>query len=101
MTYDESYLLMSNLAFQGRVKVSALKYADSISIEANTVPAHNTRLRWAQNCFQQPDAVAHQLTPPTVMDSAVQTAGVDEEGKALITDALLQGAVETVVNKML
>ena len=71
------------------------QYADSISIEANTVPAHNTRMRWAQNCFTQPDMVAGQLQPPVCMDAAVQAAGAE------IEDAALQGAVETVVNKML
>jgi hypothetical protein len=95
MTYDESALLMTNLEFRGRVKVASLKYADSITLEANTVPAHNTRLRWAQQCFTQPDMVAGQIQPPVVMDPAVQLAGSD------ITDAALQGAVEGVVNKML
>jgi hypothetical protein len=93
MTYEESAALMNDIPFRGRIKVSALKYADSILIEANTVPAHNTRLRWAQQCMQSPDMVAQNLQPPVVMDPAVQTAGAD------ITDAALQAAVEAVVNK--
>ena len=95
MTYDESAALMTDAAFRGRVKVSALKYADSIFVEASTVPAHNTRERWAQQCFQNPDMVATQLQPPVVMDAAVQAAG------SAITDAALQASVETVVNKMM
>jgi hypothetical protein len=95
MTYDESAALMTDMEFRGRVKVSALKYADSITIEANTVPAHNTRLRWAQSTMQQPDMTAGQLQPPVVMDSAVQLAGKD------ISDTALQGSVEAVVNKLL
>jgi len=95
MTYDESAALMTDMAFRGRVKVAALKYADSIMIEASNVPAHNTRERWAIQTMQNPDAIASQLQPPTVMDVAVQTAGAE------ITDAALQGAVEGVVNKML
>lgn len=95
MTYAESALLMTNLDFKGRIKVAALKYADSIFIEATSTPAHSSRLRWATNAFTQPDMVAQQIQPPTVMDPAVQTAGSD------ITDAGLQGAVEGVVNKML
>lgn len=93
MTYQESAALMQDLEFRGRVKVACLKYADSIMIEASSVPAHNSRLRWAQNTFMQPDLVAMQVQPPTVMDAAVQAAG------AAVTDAALQGAVETVVNK--
>jgi hypothetical protein len=95
MTYEESAALMTDQAFRGRVKVSALKYADSIMNEATTVTAHNTRLRWATACFQGPDMTATQLQPPTVMDGAVQAAGAD------VTDTELQGAVEAVVNKML
>jgi hypothetical protein len=95
MTYEESAALMNDMTFRGRIKVSALKYADSISNEANTVPAHNTRLRWAVNTMQQPDMVAMQLQPPTVMDAAVQADGAE------ITDDALQGSVETVVNKLM
>ncbi len=95
MTYAESNALMKDPEFQGRVKVACLKYADSIVGEATGTPAHNTRLKWAQGCLQSPDMAASQATPPTVMDSAVQADGAE------ITDALLQGAVETVVNKMM
>ena len=95
MTYSESNDLMSDQVFRGRIKVAALKYADSIFIEVASTPAHSSRLRWASNCFQQPDSISQQLQPPTVMDPAVQTSGSD------ITDPALQAAVEGVVNKML
>ena len=95
MTYTESAALMTDPDFRGRVKVAALKYADSITNEETTTPAHSARYRWAQQCFSQPDYTAGQLQPPTVMDSAVQTAGAE------VTDEALQGAVESVVNKML
>jgi len=95
MTYSESALLMTDGEFHGRVKVACLKFADSIIGEATTTAAHNTRLRWANNCFQQPDVTASQVQPPTVMDTAVQNAGAD------ITDTALQGSVEAVVGKML
>jgi hypothetical protein len=95
MTYQESAALMVDQEFRGRVKVSALKYADSIMNEPETTAAHNTRLRWASNTMQQPDFVAASLQPPVVMDSAVQTAGSD------ITDVALQGSVEAVVNKLM
>ena len=44
MTYTESAALMTDSAFRGRIKVAALKYADSILTEVETTPAHNTRL---------------------------------------------------------
>jgi hypothetical protein len=95
LTYDESAALMTDAAFRGRVKVAALKYANSILGEENTVPAHNTREKWAMNTFQNPEMVASGLQPPTVMDAAVQTAGAE------IADDMLQASVETVVNKMM
>jgi hypothetical protein len=84
---------MVSMEFRGRVKVAVLKFADSIMIEASSVPAHNTRERWAVQAMQSPDMVAAQVQPPTVMDPAVQQDG------AAVTDAALQGAVEAVVNK--
>lgn len=95
MTYLESSELMVSMEFRGRVKVAVLKYADSIMIEASSVPAHNTRERWAVTAMQSPDMVAAQVQPPTVMDPAIQQDG------AAVTDAALQAAVEGVVNKLL
>jgi hypothetical protein len=95
MTYTESAALMQDAEFRGRVKVSALKYADYILNEAATVPGHSSRYKWAQTTFQQPDMMAMQVQPPVVMDAAVQAAG------AAITDTALQTAVEGVVNKMI
>ena len=95
LTYEESAALMTDGALRGRIKVAVLKFADSIMNENPSIPAHNARLRWAAQTFQQPDPVAVQVQPPTVMDSAVQSAG------AAITDDALQGAVEATVNKMI
>lgn len=95
MTYEESNALMSDMAFRGRVKVAVLRYADSIMIEATSTPAHNTREQWARTAMQNPDAIAAQVQPPTVMDAAVQEAGAD------IADPALQASVEVTVNKLL
>jgi len=95
MTYEESATLMNDVTFRGRVKVAALTFATSIMNEEPTVTAHNARLRWAQMTYNQPDAVAQQIQPPTVMDPAVQTNG------SAITDAALQASVEAVVNKLI
>lgn len=93
MTYSESANLMNDMTFKGRVKVAALVYADAIVIEATNVPAHSTRLRWAQQCIQNPDQMSNQLTPPVCMDANVKDKGAN------VDDATLQGAVEAVVNK--
>ena len=101
LNYEEQNTLMQNTIFRGRVKVSALNFANSIMIEASTVPAHNARLRWANTTFQQPDAVTAQTVPPVVIDPAVKGGTIDTDGDSSITDAALQVAVETVVNKMI
>ena len=95
MTYEESAALMTNITFRGRVKVACIKFADSIINEPTATAGHNGRLRWAQGTFQQPDQIAGQIQPPTVMDAAVQADGAN------VTDTALQGAVEAVVNKSL
>lgn len=95
MTYQESSDLIKDAVFRGRVMIASLKYAEYILNEAPSTPGHSSRYRWAQDTYKQPDFVAAQITPPTVMDGAVQSAG------AAVTDAALQSAVEGVVNKML
>lgn len=94
LTYEESYALMLDMQFRGRIQVAGIKYATSISDEPSNVTAHTSRLKWAQSMVQMPDAVAGQLQPSVVMDAAVQEDGAD------ITDVALQGSVETVVNKI-
>lgn len=95
LTYEESASLMADLAFRGRVKVACITYARFIGDEAADVPAHSTRVKWSQATLLNPDFAAAQVTPTTVMDPAVQQAG------SAITDAALQGSVETSVNKIL
>jgi hypothetical protein len=95
LTYEESADLMKDPVFVNRIKVACLHYADYILGEAISVPAHNTRLRWAQTVTTNPDSVAQQIAPPVVMDAKVQ-----EQGSA-ITDTDLQSSVETTVNKLL
>lgn len=101
MTSEESSTLMQNMIFRGRVKVEAIRYADSILIESPATPAHNTRARWANDTFKNPDMSATILQPIVVMDPAVQTAAIDEDGDSAVSDAALGGAVQAAVNKML
>jgi hypothetical protein len=95
LSYNQSAQLMMDNTFRGRVKTACLKYAESIMNEDPVVAAHNTRMKWAAQCFQSPDTAAQQVQPPTVMDPAVQTAGSG------IPDNALQAAVEGVINKMM
>ena len=93
LTYDESAALMNDPAFRGRVKVSMLRYCDTILIEADSVMGHTSRVRWAQQAMQQPEMWVGQLQPNVVMDPAIQEAG------AAATDPQVQAATEAVINK--
>lgn len=95
MTYTESAALMNDVDFRNRIKVACLTYANYIFGEPAGTAAHNTRYRWSQQCMQQPDQTAQQIQPNVVMQDAVQAAGAN------ISDADLQTAVETTVNKLL
>jgi hypothetical protein len=95
LSYDETASLAQDLAFRGRIKVACLHFAKFILGEAVTVPAHNTRLRWAQRAIQSPDQVAQECQHNVVMEDQVQSAG------SAVTDPDLQTATENAVNKML
>ena len=95
LTYEESAALMNDTTFKGRVKVACLKFANYMLEEPGTTPAHGARSRWANSCILQPDATANVVTPPTVMDPAVQGSG------SAIDDAALQSAVELVINSLI
>ena len=95
LTYEESASLMRDATFVSRIKVACLTYAAYILGEPVSEPAHNTRLRWAQNTMSAPDVAAANVAPAVVMDPGVQDAGAE------ITDAALQEATETALNKMM
>jgi len=86
---------MVDFAFRNRVKVAVLTFASYVFGEPPSTPAHNTRIKWAQNAVQNPDTVAAQAQPPTVMDPAVQQDGAN------VSDSALQGAVENALQKLL
>ena len=86
---------MKDPVFVSRIKVACLHYASYIADEASNVPAHNTRMKWAQNTMAAPDTAAYAVAPTVVMDGQVQTDG------AAITDAALQTAVESSLNKLM
>lgn len=91
--YKTSSDLMHDEAFNGRTRIACLTYASYISEEANSVPAHMTRLKWAQDTFRDSENAVNAIMPVLIMDAKVKDAG------AAITDADLQSAVETSVNK--
>jgi len=95
LDYTQSADLMKDGVFIGRVKVGCITFARYIMDEAPSVPAHSTRIKWAQATIISPEGAAQQITPTVVMDSTVQEAGTD------VTDEALQGAVEAAVNKLI
>jgi len=95
LTYEQSSALMTDFNFKGRVKTACLKFAKYIMEEQPSTQAHNSRMRWAQQCYLNPESVAMQTQPPTVMNDAVQQQGSE------ISDGDLQTAVETVVQALM
>jgi hypothetical protein len=95
LTYEETADLMKDATFRGRVSVACVNFARYITDEASSTPAHSTRYKWAQQTLAVPEAAVNQVIPTVVTDTAVQADG------AAITDANLQSAVETAVNKLL
>jgi len=96
MTYEETYALSKDMVFRGRVSVACVHYADFINGEPSTTPAHSTRYKWAQATLLNPETAVQQSIATVVNDANVQDAG-----GAAITDAGLQSAVETSINKLL
>jgi hypothetical protein len=95
MTYEETFQLMRDQIFRGRVSVACTKFASYIADEAPSVPAHPTRYKWSMATLANPDAAATQVIPTVVWDNEVQAAGPE------VTDEALQGAVETAVAKLI
>jgi hypothetical protein len=95
LSYEESATLMRDATFISRIKVACLQFASYIYNEDVTTPAHSARLRWCSNTMSAPDTAANVIAPTVTMDPNVQASGAD------ITDAALQTAVETAVNKFI
>ena len=95
MTYEDTYQLMRDQIFRGRVSVACTKFASYIADEAPTVPAHPTRYKWSMATLGNPEGATAQVMPTVVWDAAVQ-----QDGPA-VTDAALQTAVETAVAKLI
>lgn|SRR5262245_8770722 len=91
--YAATNALIYDNGFRGRSRVACLHYATYIQGEDASVPAHATRLRWADQTIKDPETSINQIMTTLVMDNKVQTSG------AAITDPDLQSAVETSVNK--
>lgn len=95
LNYDDANNLMNDGAFQGRIKVACLKFAQYIVDEPPNTPAHTTRERWARETFTQPQMSAAKVTPGVVMEPHVQTDGKN------VSDTDLQTDTETVVNRLM
>jgi hypothetical protein len=95
LTYEQTYALMKDEAFRGRVTVGCTKFATYITDELPSTPAHPTRYKWAQQTLLAPEIATAQIMPTVVWDGAVQ-----QDGNS-ITDVALQSAVENAVQKLI
>ena len=108
MTSDESAYLQTELGFKGRVRVSLMRYAASILIEATNTPRHQSGVNWAQDVYRQPDIKAMTYQPAVVMDPGIQQAGLMDDPNdpglnkrkiSAATDAEVDAATQAVVNQ--
>lgn len=95
LTYEETFALMKDDTFRGRVMVACTKFARYITDEQPDVAAHPTRYKWAQQTLYAPEVSANTTIPTVVWDDSVQADG------AAILDAALQAAVEAAVQKLI
>jgi hypothetical protein len=95
LTYEQTFELMRDQAFRGRVTVACAKFASYIADEAPSVPAHPTRYKWSMATLVNPESATVQVIPTVVWDAAVQADG------DAVTDVALQTAVETAVSKLI
>jgi hypothetical protein len=95
LTYEELGALMTNIQFKDRVKVACLNFANTIAGEAPGVTAHNTRYKWAQSAFLNPEGTAQGIQYLVCQDDNVKAEG------SAITDVDLQTATEYAVQKII
>ena len=104
LDYKQSAQLRTNFVFQGRIASAALQFADATLSKTAadlTDPITRKEVGYAPVIFMNPNGEAAKLQPIVVQDPAVQAQDLDEVGDSTITDAYLQGAVESSIRKIL
>jgi len=104
LDYKQSAQLRTNLVFNGRIASAALKWSDSILANTAidiTLLENRKSVNYAQQVYANSNGEATRLQPIVVQDPAVQAQDLGEDGDSLITDAYLQSAVETAIDKIL
>ena len=78
---------------QGRCLIAVQKYAVYIYNEADNAANHANRLNWANDALNGPEAMAARCLPFVMGNEEFLAADVG------LSDATLQGMVETVINQ--
>lgn len=104
LDYKQSAQLRTNLIFQGRIASAALKWADSVLSNNSTdltAPQKRDEINYAEDVFVNPNARAQQLQPVVTSDPAIQNGDLASDGDSTVTDAVLQGATEAAIRKVI
>lgn len=91
MTYMEIFNLRASYAMRARVAVACINAAQEILAEANSVPDHAQRLKWAYTALNDSVLTAEKILWGVVSSAAIQAAG--EEA----TDQAIQAAVNSLI----
>jgi hypothetical protein len=76
-TLTQQDTLSRDTVFIGRVKISMVRAAISISNELASAPNHNNRLPLAKKVIQDPDTWSKTFTTAVVADTTITSASTD------------------------
>lgn len=93
-TYDELLSAAGNTALLNKMRVAVIIAAEKVRVEADTVPQHAARLKWAKAVYADPLAEARRV----MWSVLAQNASAPLASITGATDAIVQAAVDACVN---
>ena len=94
--YADRAAIMNSSAFINRIAVGVAKYA--LFIIGNAANQTRDQIAWATNAARNPGSVASQIVSMCIWDAAVTALPDGTVDASSLTDAQVQGIVESVIN---
>lgn len=96
--YVDLAAIRNSSDFVDRCTISVANYAKYIMGEATTVSNHVRRWNWAAVAIFNPGGVVSQLGNAIVLDTVFVSLANGTSTSASLTDAQIDGAVQTAIN---
>ena len=93
-TYAELRQAVENPELNNKVRVACVMAANAVALEADTVPLHSQRIKWAAAVFENPDREGQRMVWSVLAKNASATLAQI----LAATDAQVQTAVDDSVN---